>query len=183
MNKLTTLNEHYALYVDGSCLENRDVSATTPAAWSLVIVTGDNGLGKGSGEILEETWGSVITDPSDSAFIGAKVGSNNTAELTAIAEALRWLLIEGGNRSAIIHTDSQYAGNLATGNWKAKANKELVGTVQKLWQEVSALRELKWSHVRAHRGHRWNERADHLANRCVNNQAPMPLSFWKPGQR
>ena len=183
MNKLTTLNEHYALYVDGSCLENRDVSATTPAAWSLVIVTGDNGLGKGSGEILEETWGSVITDSSDSAFIGAQVGSNNTAELTAIAEALRWLLIEGGNRSAIIHTDSQYAGNLATGNWKAKANKELVATVQKLWQEVGALRELRWSHVRAHRGHRWNERADHLANRCVNNQSPMPLSFWKPGQR
>jgi ribonuclease HI len=48
---------------------------------------------------------------------------------------------------------------------------------------VGALRELNWSHVRAHRGHRWNERADHLANRCVNNQAPMPLSFWKPGQR
>ena len=96
---------------------------------------------------------------------------------------MRWLLIEGGNRPAIIHTDSQYAGNLATGNWKAKANKELVAMVQKLWREVSVLRELNWSHVRAHRGHRWNERADHLANRCVNNQAPIPLSFWKPGQR
>jgi ribonuclease HI len=48
---------------------------------------------------------------------------------------------------------------------------------------VSEIRNLKWSHVRAHRGHRWNERADHLANRCVSNQLPIPLSFWKPGQR
>ena len=52
-----------------------------------------------------------------------------------------------------------------------------------LWKEVSQLRQLSWSHVRAHRGHRWNERADHLALRCANQEPPAPLSFWKPGQR
>ena len=97
--------------------------------------------------------------------------------------ALRWLLIDGSEKPAIIYTDSQYAGNLATGQWRAKANKELVTTVQNLWHEVVQVRTIEWRHVRAHRGHRWNERADHLANRCVNNQLPVPLTFWKPGQR
>ncbi len=183
MRTLVDVNAHFSLYVDGSCIENRDVDANTIAAWGLVIVVGDNGLGKGSGNIIEEKWGLVPTNPATENYIGAEVGSNNTAELTAMAEALRWLLIEGTDKTAIINTDSQYAGNLSTGNWKAKANKKLVKSVQNLWLEVSELRSISWNHVRAHRGHRWNERADHLANRCVNNQAPIPLSFWKPGQR
>ena len=183
MTKLTAIDEHLAFYIDGSCLENQNVNANTPAAWGMAIVVGDNGLGKGSGEILEESWGFVVCNVNDDDFIGAEVGSNNTAELTAFAMALRWLLIDGSEKPAIIYTDSQYAGNLATGQWRAKANKKLVTTVQNLWHEVIQVRTIDWRHVRAHRGHRWNERAYHLANRCVNNQLPIPLTFWKPGQR
>ena len=183
MSILSSSHENIALYIDGSCLENQNVTAETPAAWGMAIVIGDNGLGKGSGEILEETWGRVICKPNAEEFIGAEVGSNNTAELTAFAMALRWLLIDDSEYSAIIYTDSQYAGNLATGAWRAKANKSLVKHVQNLWQEVAQVRTVEWRHVRAHRGHRWNERANHLANRCVNNQLPIPLTFWKPGQR
>ena len=183
MTNLTSTDEHLAFYIDGSCLENQNVTADTPAAWGMAVVIGDNGLGKGSGEIIEESWGHVVCNPTDEDFIGAEVGSNNTAELTAFAMALRWLLIDGDDKSAIIYTDSQYAGNLATGAWRAKANKSLVKSVQNLWNEVSQIRPIEWRHVRAHRGHRWNERADHLANRCVHNQLPMPLTFWKPGQR
>ena len=83
----------------------------------------------------------------------------------------------------MIRADSVYAGNLASGAWKAKANRELVAHVQALWDEVAALRPLSWSHVKAHRGHRWNERADHLALRRANGELPVPLTFWKPGQR
>lgn len=183
MTNLTSIDEHLAFYIDGSCLENQNVTADTPAAWGMAIVVGDNGLGKGSGEIIEESWGPVVCNPTDEDFIGAEVGSNNTAELTAFAMALRWLLIDGDDKNAIIYTDSQYAGNLATGAWRAKANKILVKSVQNLWNEVKQIRPIEWRHVRAHRGHRWNERADHLANRCVHNQLPMPLTFWKPGQR
>ena len=180
---VVSTESHIALYSDGSCLENNNVTSETPAAWGLAIVTGDNGLGKGSGEIVQELWGFVKCNPADDEFLGAEVGSNNTAEVTGFAMALRWLLIEGSEQDAIIYTDSQYAGNLATGEWRAKANKALVTSVQNLWSEVSHMRNLEWRHVRAHRGHRWNERADHLANRCVSNQLPIPLSFWKPGQR
>ena len=172
-----------SLYVDGSCLGNQNVDENTPAAWGLVVVKGDTGLGKGSGEIINETSAMVITDKNAEGFIGAEVGSNNTAELSGFAAALKWLLVEGGKQPAIIRADSQYAGNLSAGVWKPKANKELVASVQMLWKEVSQLRQLSWSHVRAHRGHRWNERADHLALRCANQEPPAPLSFWKPGQR
>ena len=171
------------LYVDGSCEGNQNVDATTPAAWGLVVVEGDNCLGKGSGDVVVELSGQVVTQRGEEGFIGAEVGSNNTAELSGFAAALRWLLVEGGERSAMIRADSTYAGNLATGAWKAKANRELVAHVQSLWSEVADLRPLSWSHVKAHRGHRWNERADHLAARCVRNETPVPLSFWKPGQR
>ncbi|MEK9731296.1 MAG: RNase H family protein, partial [Candidatus Poseidoniales archaeon] len=101
----------------------------------------------------------------------------------AFAHALRWLLIEGGTDAAMIRTDSQYAGNLASGTWKPSANIQLVRHVQRLWNEVSELRPLEWQHVRAHRGHRWNERADHMASRKAAGELPEPLSFWKPGQR
>ena len=173
----------FHIYVDGSCLGNQNVNEETPAGWGVVVITGSNDLGRGNGEIFHEFNGRVITDPEESKFIGAEVGSNNTAELTAFAEALRWVLSEGGDSEIVIKTDSQYAGNQATGNWKAKANRELVAHVQALWNEVSQLRDLSWEHVKAHSGHRWNERADHLAIRAANNEAPVSLSFWKPGQR
>lgn len=173
----------WSLYVDGSCLGNQNVDADTAAAWAVVVVTGDNGLGKGSGELHEEFSDIVITDESHVNYIGAQVGSNNTAELSGFAAALRWLLVEGGQEHAVIRADSQYAGNLACGAWKAKANRELVAHVQSLWDTVSELRSLSWEHVRAHRGHRWNERADHLALRKAQGEQPVPLTFWKPGQR
>ena len=175
--------EMISLYVDGSCLENQNVSKDTPAAWGLVVVKGDNGLGKGTGEIFEEISGVVVTSSESENYLGAEIGSNNTAELSGFAEALRWLLVNGDETPAVIRTDSLYAGNLATGKWKAKANIRLVETLQTLWREVISICELEWEHVKAHRGHRWNERADHLALRCAQGIAPIPLSFWKPGQR
>lgn len=173
----------WTIYVDGSCLGNQNVDEHTPAAWGMVVIDGDSGLGKGSGELHHEAAGMVQTDPDGEEFLGAEVGSNNTAELSGFAAALRWLLVEGGDESALIRADSTYAGNLASGAWKAKANRELVAHVQRLWAEVAELRPLEWGHVKAHRGHRWNERADHLALRCAQGMLPEPLTFWKPGQR
>ena len=49
-----------SVYVDGSCLENQNVDKTTPAAWAVVIVIGDSGLGKGTGEIIEEFLGKLL---------------------------------------------------------------------------------------------------------------------------
>ena len=177
------LSERITLYFDGSCKENRNVTHETPAGWGLVVVRGDAGLGRGDGEIIEERSGLVITDPAAEGWLGAEVGSNNTAELSSLAHALRWLLAEGGDAPVTLRGDSQYALNIATGDWRAKANLELAARVQDLWAEVGMLREIEGEHIRAHRGHRWNERADHLAWRACIGENPLPLQFWKPGKR
>ena len=169
--------------MDGSCLGNQNVDGNTPAGWGVVIITGDTGLGRGTGDVAGELFGKVITKPDDENYLGAEVGSNNTGELSAFAHALRWCLKEGGDGEIIIRTDSTYAGNMADGSWKAKANLPLVSFVRSLWEEVGSMRPLSWNHVKAHRGHRWNERADHLALRAASGEIPKPLSFWKPGQR
>ena len=69
------------LYVDGSCGDNRNVTNETIAGWGVCIVSGDSGTGRGQGQVIEEMSGRVITDPDAAGYIGASVGSNNTAEL------------------------------------------------------------------------------------------------------
>ena len=171
------------IYVDGSCEENRNVNNSTPAGWGFCVVEGDKGLGRGSGDVIAERSGPVVTDASQSDFIGAEVGSNNTAELSAIAHAARWILAHSEGDVVVIRGDSQYALNIASREWRAKANQELAESAKALWQEADSVRGLRGEHVRAHRGHRWNERADHLAFRAMQGESPLPLQFWKPGQR
>ena len=183
MDESIPLAERLTLYFDGSCQENRNVTAETPAGWGVVVVRGDFGAGKGDGDVIEELSGLVITSSDEDGFLGAEVGSNNTGELSAMAHTLRWLLIEGGTDAVTIRGDSQYALKIATGEWRAKANRELAARVQALWDEVTSLRSVLAEHIRAHRGHRWNERADHLAWRACIGETPLPLQFWKPGNR
>ena len=68
------------IYVDGSCEENRNVTAATPAGWGFCVVSGDNGIGRGRGEVVLERSGVVVTDEDAESYLGAEVGSNNTAE-------------------------------------------------------------------------------------------------------
>ena len=171
------------IYVDGSCEENRNVTSKTPAGWGFCVISGDSGIGKGGGDVIFERSGPVVTEDSVDGFLGAEVGSNNTAELSAIAHAMRWLLSECDSRDVVLRGDSQYALNIASGEWRAKANKDLAGSVRALWSEVVSLHSLYAEHIRAHRGHRWNERADHLAFRAMQGENALPLQFWKPGAR
>ena len=171
------------IYVDGSCEENRNVTSQTPAGWGFCVISGDSGIGRGGGDVVLEKSGPVVTDGSADGFLGAEVGSNNTAELSAIAHAMRWLLAEGSDQGVVIRGDSQYALRISSGEWKPKANKALAESARSLWAEVLSLRSLRAEHVRAHRGHRWNERADHLAFRAMQGEDALPLQFWKPGAR
>ena len=171
------------IYVDGSCGENRNVTSDTKAGWGFCVISEDNGSGNGKGTLLTESFGNVVTDPEDGGFLGAEVGSNNTAELSAIAHALRWVIREKEVEAAIVRSDSTYALNIASGTWRAKVNQELARRVSSLWREVSDLIILRGEHVSAHTGHRWNERADHLAFRAMKGDSPLPLQFWKPGKR
>ena len=83
--------------------------------------------------------------------------------------------MEGGDEAATIRADSTYAGNLASGVWKAKANG--IGGAR-----LSALgRGCKpapaFMVARQGTPRTWNERADHLAARHANGELPEPLTF------
>ena len=80
------------VYVDGSCAENRNVDSETRAGWGLCVIEGDSSSGKGKGNLVFESNGLVVTSPTKEGYLGANVGSNNTAELSAVAHALRWVL-------------------------------------------------------------------------------------------
>ena len=47
------------LYVDGSCEDNRNVTSNTPAGWGFCVIDGDNGIGKGQGNLIYEESGKV----------------------------------------------------------------------------------------------------------------------------
>lgn len=103
--------------------------------------------------------------------------TNNTTELAAIYYALQ-IIITRGNQydNCIIYGDSQYAGNLVFGNWKAKQNKELVAKVKALAKTVP---NVTWEYVKAHDGNVYNEYADYLAKTGAYNRPPLPFEEWK----
>jgi ribonuclease HI len=156
------------IYVDGSAPINV-ASATNPAGWGVVIV--EDPKNHEGGEILASYAGPVITDPDELSHVGAEVGSNNTAELSAIWWALYIMraLSLLGDVEVTIYGDSEYAGKMANGSWKPKENKELVKNVKAIWQRTLLnCNSLVWAHVRAHQGNYYNEMADELANRGVH---------------
>lgn len=158
------------IYVDGSAPINV-ASATNPAGWGVVIV--EDPKNHEGGEILASYAGPVITDPDELSHVGAEVGSNNTAELSAIWWALYIMraLSLLGDVEVTIYGDSEYAGKMANGSWKPKENKELVKNVKAIWQRTLLnCNSLVWAHVRAHQGNYYNEMADELANRGVHLQ-------------
>jgi ribonuclease HI len=95
-----------------------------------------------------------------SEYLG--VGTNNIAELTAIARALDEVPDRG--RPYLIHTDSQYAIGVLSKGWKAKANTELVAEIKERLEERSST-QLRY--VPGHSGVPLNERADALARDAV----------------
>ena len=49
------------IYVDGSCLENRNVDSRTRAGWGFCVIEGDSGVGNGKGSLIYEKCGLVET--------------------------------------------------------------------------------------------------------------------------
>jgi ribonuclease HI len=118
--------------------------------------------------------------------LGASVLSNNTAELSAIGEALLWVQQHQQSQppgDIIVCSDSEYAAKSVTGEYNGNKNKPLIQNIRQILQETrrsllllqshqsssshnflsSSLSQLYFVHVRAHRGHYWNELVDSLA--------------------
>jgi ribonuclease HI len=94
----------------------------------------------------------------------AEANTNNTAEVTAIAEALQWISQDKTLKNVLIRYDSEYAAKAIQGIYKnVLKNIELIRRTQDLLTEVSTLRSVHFDHVTAHSTDVWNNRVDLLA--------------------
>ena len=102
----------YTIYTDGSGSRGRATSAS-PAGWGVHIRQGHSVI---------EGYGRVNTDRTSAFFLGATVGSNNTAELTAIIEAMLFLLHESSRAAkVVIYYDSKWAAQMTKGKTRPKS--------------------------------------------------------------
>ena len=103
-----------------------------------------------------------ITDEKEEYLYGACNGAswNVTGEIQAALEATRKAIREGYES---IHIFYDYTGieNWATKTWKAKKPETIVYAkeMQKLMEKMN----ISFTHVKAHTGDKYNEKADQLA--------------------
>ena len=142
MNKIT-------IYTDGACSGNP---------------------GKGG-------WGAILIQNKEEKYLSGsnKFTTNNQMELIATIEALK-SIVKPCNID--LYTDSQYVKNGITSwifNWKKNgwrtANKKLVAN-KDLWIELDNyvdFHSVDWFWVKGHSGDHYNEIADELAVKAMND--------------
>ena len=139
---------HVIIHTDGACRGN-----PCPGGWGAEMHWGER---------EKELWG------------GEKLTTNNRMELMAAIQALEALTRPC---KVELHTDSKYVMQGIEQwihGWKARgwktADKKPVKN-EDLWKRLDAARarhDVRWRWVKGHAGHEWNERADALANRGVD---------------
>ena len=146
-------NTEIHIYADGACRGNPG-----PGGWGAFLQAGG---------AEKELWG------------GEHGTTNNCMELTAVIRALEAL-----KRPAcvLVHTDSQYVQkgisawihNWKRNGWKTSDKKPVKNA--DLWQVLDSLaqrHDIRWLWVKGHAGNPGNERADRLANRGIDELAPL----------
>ena len=154
------------IYTDGACTGNANVAQRShPAGWGFVALRVEE---DGELKVLDECFGPVSVREGESEYLGAEVTSNNTAELSALGWAMKWILTKKGaiGKDVVFRYDSKYAANSITGVFNGAKNQKLIMTIRKLYEKLKA-QGLKpnWAHVKGHSNDKWNDRADHLARR------------------
>ena len=162
-------NKVTVLYTDGAYDQARK-GGTQMAGYGIVGIECETGEWEGEGgKVLKTAWGAVETRKKSPIWRGAKHHTNNTGELTALGEGLRWLANaeRAHEQWGIIRPDSEYAIGVAVGDIRMEENIELGEWVKQMYRKAKEKwnGRLKWAHVKAHANHKWNEKADGLAVR------------------
>ncbi len=122
-------------------------------------------------------WGVVILINKDEIFLngGDNNTTNNKMELTAAIEALKHFK---KREDITLITDSKYVKdgiqtwikNWKKNNWKTSAKKPVKN--KELWIELDDLitrHHVNWEWVKGHAGNKYNEKADDLARRYIED--------------
>ncbi len=124
-------------------------------------------------------WGAILIYAKEKKYMsGSKqLTTNNQMELTATIEALKAILKPS---NIALYTDSQYVKNGITSwifNWKKNgwktANKKPVAN-KDLWIELEKyvdFHSVNWFWVKGHSGDYYNEIADELAVKAMNERS------------
>jgi ribonuclease HI len=161
------------IFTDGACLGNRNVhTIKSPAGWGVCVISSPGFIP------VTELFGPVVLDKSSLYYLHTEVGSNNTAELCAIAEGLLWLRDSASLKdisTVSICYDSEYAHKTVVGMFNGEKNRALYMHIRSILTEVdNKLRgfgmQLRWKHVKGHSGDKFNDRADYLAGLGAKGQ-------------
>ena len=124
-------------------------------------------------------WGAILIYAKEKKYMsGSKqLTTNNQMELTATIEALKAILKPS---NIALYTDSQYVKNGITSwifNWKKNgwktANKKTVAN-KDLWIELEKyvdFHSVNWFWIKGHSGDHYNEIADQLAVKAMNERS------------
>ena len=127
----------------------------------VVCVLGDEPTDRRgqAGRAVFEMCGPIVPDG-----LLHKNTTNNLAELVAFVNGLRWARLNHRG-PALMRYDSTYAAHVASGIWKPKKHKAMAAQAVKEWAARRRRGDGLWlKHVKGHSGHRWNNRADRLAD-------------------
>lgn len=95
-------------------------------------------------------------------------GTNNRGELVAVRMAFQYLSKlseEQFSEGAIIHPDSEYSIGVVSGTKEAKKNLDLVVPLKEWFRDAQPY--VRFEHVEAHSGHRWNEEVDAICTQLI----------------
>ena len=135
------------IYTDGACVGNPG-----PGGWAAIIVFGDE---------------------KKELFGGEKITTNNRMELTAAIKALQHFK---NSEELILVTDSKYVkdgiqswmANWKKNGWKTVSKKPVKN--KELWLDLDSeitKHNINWEWVKGHTGDIYNEKADSLARRYI----------------
>ena len=159
------------VFTDGSFFKSPD-----RAGWGyLILGHADKGTFYRDRTILQQAQGPVSLSRWDEEhYLGARALTNNTGELSAMGNAMKWLLSEieagrlGDTEEVTITSDSLYAIQMVRGAWKAKSNKLMIWKLKELKKRLGEKMHVRLRWTKAHtKGETadafWNDRVDSLA--------------------
>ena len=104
---------------------------------------------------IDIMFGPVITAEAHLAFSGARTHSNNTAEMSAMVEALSFLgphELVAREASSCIHHDSKHAAGVCLGTVQARTHVQLALACQQSMLSVQHRLRHTMQHVNGHTG-------------------------------